>query len=447
MAVSAMLPDSAFQNNAHAAHAADALAVTTPMSDCQSPLDRWLGLPAKSRHENRQKPTLVPMPEQAPSAAAFAVAMPVLQQGFRPMGAVPPAQQPTWVYFMPVNTPPPMSTAFVANLTGSNEPFCAKDTCAVDDGVQSCSTDVSPEVVSSLGSDEETMVAPVEGVQRLTASQARRKRRQRAAAFARSEQVEQGIAAPGPYPRLLDPASAATLNAEMCARLTEQINSGGESTAAALGSLLRSVRRFCFDSQGCRVLQLAIERGSQADVAKLLKELQGSVVRAATSPHGNFVLQKVIEVMPAACSRFIAEELRGHAVETACNKFGCRILCRLLEHSSSDECTMPLVEEVLSLRAGHLIRDDFGHHVTESILEHGIDAHKQLIFLALEQEMHYNVCNRSALFVLDRAMNQSTPREQRSRLSLALKTAPETAVAMSDAVLAVQIRAIMARAA
>eukprot|EP00929_Paragymnodinium_shiwhaense_P115252 TRINITY_DN83_c0_g1_i1.p1 TRINITY_DN83_c0_g1~~TRINITY_DN83_c0_g1_i1.p1 ORF type:complete len:486 (+),score=113.17 TRINITY_DN83_c0_g1_i1:116-1573(+) len=485
MVCSTMLPPSAFQN----VNAADvaAAATSTPMSDCQSPLDRWLGLPASTKTMSAKQPSLMPMPEQEPAAFAYSAQQPPVlgqlpvqqqqqypmptmqmqpsqftqlqlpQQVFQQVGASQQGQehQPTWVYFMPVGAQPPVPAPIATHWPYPQNVFgAAQQGCAVEDGVLSCSTDISPGVANSSDSDEEGSKAASESTQRLTASQARRRRRQRAAGFARAEQLQQqqqqytaAFAAPrGMDAAAVNPASAPILSAEMCARLSEQLKAGGEATHAALASLARSARRFCFDSQGCRVLQLAIEKGSHTDVAMLLKELHGCVLRAATSPHGNFVLQKVVEVMPAAASRFIAEEFRGHAAEMAFNKFGCRILCRLLEHASGDERTVQLTEELLLAKAGDLIRHEFGHHVIESILEHGMDNAKQLIILSLEQEMPQNVLNRSALFVLDRAVSQSTPHE-RSCLGAALRRTPETSRALNDPILMVQLRSILGRSA
>merc|ERR1712232_1289451 len=128
--------------------------------------------------------------------------------------------------------------------------------------------------------------------------------------------------------------------------------------------------------------------------------------------------------------QFILKELAGHAVETAKHRSGCRILSRLLEHSSSDERTAQLVEELLGA-VGDLTRHEFGHHVIESVLEHGVEMHKRQIYLALEHEAPLNVRDRNALFVLDRAMKQGTPGE-RVRLGVALRSQPETSEALND---------------
>jgi len=79
-----------------------------------------------------------------------------------------------------------------------------------------------------------------------------------------------------------------------------------------------------------------------------------------------------------------------------------------------------LMKEVLA-SAGDLIRHEFGHHVIEAILEHGLDVHKMTIYWVLEQEAVWNVCSRNAVFVLDRALRQATWPEEGCRLLTAFK--------------------------
>eukprot|EP00929_Paragymnodinium_shiwhaense_P024617 TRINITY_DN1508_c2_g1_i1.p1 TRINITY_DN1508_c2_g1~~TRINITY_DN1508_c2_g1_i1.p1 ORF type:complete len:454 (+),score=102.35 TRINITY_DN1508_c2_g1_i1:83-1444(+) len=452
MVCSSMLPETAFEH----VLAADVAFVATPTSDCQSPLDRWLGLPSKRSVQQSAPPSafLVTANQapaypcaaqcQVPAAQVQQLQYPQVQATMQVTMQAPlqqqQQQQPTVVYFMPVPAPapalPPAAPVWAVQQSATGTWM---ESCAMQDGAQSCSTDVSDRAASSSSDDDSLQ----ETTQRLTASQARRRRRQRAAAFARAEKEQQPTSlCPGRVKVSL--ASALELTPDLCAGLAQQINAGGESTKAAIHSIRQSVRRLAFDSQGCRVMQVAIEKGSPADVAELLRELQGSVLRAASSPHGNYVLQKIVEVMPPAFSTFIVEELLGSAAETARHRFGCRIVCRLLEHSSTDSRTVKLMDELLA-EVGSLVRHEFGHHVMESILEHGIEMHKQVIMVALEQEMGENVFNRSALFALDRALKQSTPGERR-RLGSALRRAPETSAAMADPALSMHLSAVMAQA-
>eukprot|EP00929_Paragymnodinium_shiwhaense_P018323 TRINITY_DN1286_c0_g1_i4.p1 TRINITY_DN1286_c0_g1~~TRINITY_DN1286_c0_g1_i4.p1 ORF type:complete len:359 (-),score=57.19 TRINITY_DN1286_c0_g1_i4:987-2063(-) len=355
MVCSSMLPEMAFQPLSATDVAAGA---ATCMSDCQSPLDRWLGLPArKPEQKSAPEATFHVSPGQTvasnicASATQFnAPMMPVQQPQLTQMQVavqVPmqaalqaPMPQPTLVYLVPVGAPSPAVAPAVAPAWPVQQTaFPVSTESCTYDGAYSCSTDISDTAVSPSSSEDERLQATAG---RLTASQARRRRRQRAAAFARAESQQQSQ---------LKLASALVLTPEMCAQLTQQITSGGESMRAAFNSLRGSVRRVCFDSQGCRVMQLAIERGSHADVAALLSELQGAVLRSSCSPHGNYVLQKIVEVMPSAFSTFIAQELLGFAAETACHRFGCRILCRLLEHSSKQAASIKRANGVVTMSA------------------------------------------------------------------------------------------------
>ena len=70
-----------------------------------------------------------------------------------------------------------------------------------------------------------------------------------------------------------------------------------------------------------------------------MNELRGHVLQMMESPHANFVLQKVIEVLPANATCFVTEELATRAAEAARHRFGCRILCRLIEHHTASSST------------------------------------------------------------------------------------------------------------
>lgn len=285
--------------------------------------------------------------------------------------------------------------------------------------------------------------------QPLSKSAARRRRRHLADYHAYMGQMQQPLTicqAKGPAPSRRVDAKRKPLPAEaFCPALViEQLNAGGAFAHNALLTTKRSVRKFAFDQQGSRALQLAILTGSKADVLALVDELHGCVRGATSSPHANFVIQKVIEVLPAASFQFIATELRGYGAYTACHRYGCRILTRLLEHASDNEHVLQLMEEVLA-SVGDLIRHKFGHYVIEAILEHGVEMQKKRIYSALEQEAAENVRNSHALFVLDRALNKTTamPKEMRSCLCTVLCTLPETTKALNDPVTSEHLRNIL----
>jgi len=115
------------------------------------------------------------------------------------------------------------------------------------------------------------------------------------------------------------------------------------------------------------------------------------------------VIQKVVEVMPATHSGFVAEELRGVGATVARHRFGCRVLCRLLEHSGSSASLMELLDEVLA-EARDLCRHAFGHYVLQSILEHGHASHRQRLASTLRSELLEHAQHRCSSHVLESAL-------------------------------------------
>lgn len=149
------------------------------------------------------------------------------------------------------------------------------------------------------------------------------------------------------------------------------LRAGQQRREQALAMLRGHVARLAFDSAGCRLVQDAFEVADRATSSELLAELQGRVSEAARSPHANYVIQKVITVGSPAQVATVARELMGSAVLAAQHRYGCRILCRLSEHSSSaDVEPVAVIDEVLA-EAEQLCRHPFGNHVIQSIVEHG----------------------------------------------------------------------------
>merc|ERR1712242_555072 len=102
-----------------------------------------------------------------------------------------------------------------------------------------------------------------------------------------------------------------------------------------------------------------------------------------------------VEVLPMSQVSFVPEELRGMGLEVARHRYGCRIFCRLLEHSADHPEPAALIEEVLQDAIG-LCRHSFGHYVVQSILEHGTTEQKQHIVDALSDDFLRSVQDRNA---------------------------------------------------
>jgi hypothetical protein len=237
---------------------------------------------------------------------------------------------------------------------------------------------------------------------RLSKSAARRLRRQKASAY-RAEELA-GREAMTSCPR------------NSTARV-ESVSSHYGS-ANARGSMLR----LSLHPEGCRRVQAAIENAKQSDAAELVAELRGCVWKAITSPHGNHVIQKMIEVLPPSLVAFVGEELRGLSAETSRHKFGCRVMCRLLEHSPTEPSTIALVDEALK-DARDLCSHTFGHHVFQSILVHGLPRQRQHIAATLSAELQNSPCQRNLFYVLQTALENCSA-QQHADLALVILGSP-----------------------
>jgi len=189
--------------------------------------------------------------------------------------------------------------------------------------------------------------------------------------------------------------------------LIQQLETGGDTMNMAISSLLGSVLKMSFEPFGCRVMQSALDLAGTSEKDALVAELHGHVLEAVSSPHANFVIQKVIEVLPVTAASFVAKELTLFAAEVARHRFGCRILCRLVEHQLCGGTTSPattdLIDELL-LEADQLIRHNFARHVLNLILEHGSETHKKQISDAIRSNLFHNAKNRNASYVVEKAL-------------------------------------------
>jgi len=188
--------------------------------------------------------------------------------------------------------------------------------------------------------------------------------------------------------------------------LIEQLAEDGRARCTAMKAIRGSVPGLSFEAVGCRVVQQALQVGDTGEKEALVAELAGHVRSAMRSPHANFVIQKVIELVPSSLAEFVAEELTGTAPEVARHRYGCRIMCRLLEHPNAKSA--PLTEEILA-DARHLCHHAFGHHVIDSVIEHGTVSERSRISTVLRANLLQNSRNRYASYVVERAMNLCSP--------------------------------------
>lgn len=177
-----------------------------------------------------------------------------------------------------------------------------------------------------------------------------------------------------------DVRSEETHAQEVAAELLRQLRTGADAQWAAL----QRFQHLAFASKAsCRAAQLALVDASCSDAVLLASSLQGHVRRATQNKHANYVAQKVVEVLPMARVAFVVDELQGVAHEVARHNFGCRLLCRILEHlSPNDQATQKLLEELLE-NVEELCCDAYGGYVVRHILEFGLPEHKHRVLAAI----------------------------------------------------------------
>merc|ERR1719498_56307 len=121
--------------------------------------------------------------------------------------------------------------------------------------------------------------------------------------------------------------------------LLRELYSDTVTRSRTISALQGAVQKMSFELHGCRVVQRALEVGDSVERDHLVAELRGQVAAMIASPYANFVLAKIVEVVSIASADFVAQELATFASEVARHRFGCRILCRLVEHHLSTTAT------------------------------------------------------------------------------------------------------------
>jgi len=158
----------------------------------------------------------------------------------------------------------------------------------------------------------------------------------------------------------------------------------------------------------------ALEFAGASDREILVAEMHGRVRDAVVSPHANFVIQKIVETMPAALASFVAEELTGIAAEVARHRYGCRILCRLVEHQnhcSKGSATEAVIDELLR-DARVLCLHSFARHVVGSLLEHGTAEQRHRVVESLHGTVLSHARKRSASYIVENAFSFCDDRDK-----------------------------------
>jgi len=203
-----------------------------------------------------------------------------------------------------------------------------------------------------------------------------------------------------------------TMNAqarELAANLLVQMQAGGNAQGAAVASF----ERLAFTSKvSSLAAQMVLEEASVNDKVALALSLRSHVCSAVQSKHANHVIQKVVEVMTVTQASFIVDELKGSANEVARHIFGCRVLCRILEHLSPNEMnTIALVEEVFVDIEG-LFNHIYGSFVVRHLLEFGLPQHKRHVVSALRSDLATYTKHKFGSHVVEAALRHASVEDQ-----------------------------------
>lgn len=195
---------------------------------------------------------------------------------------------------------------------------------------------------------------------------------------------------------------------ELCTKLEAMLATEGEDCQSALAQMRNSVRELAMTDSGCRLVQAALIAACPKEAQVLAQEMRNHVPEAIKSPHANYVIQEIIQQLPTAGFIFIAEEMQKNAVMYSRHRYGCRVICRLLQHASTESCIVALVDEVLD-HAVDLSQHSYGHHVMVSVLEHCGPRQRQRLVKSLQGDpLEGNLLrfamSRNASFVIEKAL-------------------------------------------
>lgn len=141
--------------------------------------------------------------------------------------------------------------------------------------------------------------------------------------------------------------------------------------ARVIGRIRGQTLSLALTAKGCMVLQQLLWAAPTLTGPLLLEDLGTDLASACRSLHGNYVVQALVEGCTSSCGAKIAEKLEGLCRKVATHRCGCRIFCRLFEHTSHEPATEKLASEFLELVATPGSGGGYHHYPFKSLLEHG----------------------------------------------------------------------------
>lgn len=172
-----------------------------------------------------------------------------------------------------------------------------------------------------------------------------------------------------------------------------------------------------FQGYGCRLVQGAIGTLHRDDVSNIVLALRGQVLDLILDNNGNHVVQKSIVVVNAfasvgadgtekhdscqpeddgscddnpktpqgivSCLDHVVDEVTDNMEQLATHPYGCRVVQRLLEHSTGDHKNRVL-DSIMSMDSFvSLFNHQYGNYVCQCALDHGRTCDKDAVFEAI----------------------------------------------------------------
>mmetsp|Transcript_58869 Transcript_58869/g.111042 ORF Transcript_58869/g.111042 Transcript_58869/m.111042 type:complete len:395 (-) Transcript_58869:123-1307(-) len=248
-----------------------------------------------------------------------------------------------------------------------------------------------------------------------SSSTKRRRRRQKASRHGTELPVADGdgtLRDPEDIPDKVDPDVPASSGDPEIDSLIDQVKSDVDAQISSFKSIRGHVWYLSQHEYGCRLVQMALAQAGKHLAEELVSELHGHVLAACRSRHANYVIAKVIEEMAPASSAFVAKELKGLAVQVSGHRFGCRIMCRLLEHCTAEHATTELVEEIMA-QVVPLSQSLFGHFVIGSLAEHLPERRRQIIEILCDHDLRSVATHPKSCQVIEKVVFHNGPKENR----------------------------------
>ena len=170
----------------------------------------------------------------------------------------------------------------------------------------------------------------------------------------------------------------------------------------------------CINTHGCRVIQKALEYGTEKGNYELFKSIpQFKLVDLCMDVNANHVMQKFVEVLPLSALHelvmAITEPISGPVSTVsrlALHSYGCRVIQRLLVRCEDDDRSTLLGFIVSSF--ADLVCDQFGNYVAQHSLEHSNELEKRSIISSLTlMDVVSLCCNKYASNVVEKAIRST----------------------------------------